>query len=741
LKYFIFAFLCIIYTSSFAQDELFPLETNPSIFESEKKLKTSGTNNYKINFTSIVLPFSDDFSTDKTVPKNLEPFVSGTFYSIGVCNNTLKYSKDSIKFSRQIAKKYSFVFGTPNQIDSSVLIPSESINIMDPSNCENTLSSYSIYPSFYRYNWNMTTGAKIDSTLIYDTTLVVSFVKNVNFKSEVLWVDNYAYINRQYAYLPPSLGVATLDGLNAKGRPYNVSVPNSWGRADYLTSVKIDLNGKRPLDSIYLSFFTQPQGFGDYPNPKDTLLVEFLDSMGTWHPVYRVLHAEARIKLDSNLKFKLHFIPIPEEIFPGDPFYFHSNFQFRFSNYASLTGNNDHWHIDYVRMDAGRNIFDTIVNDIAFQYDLPTILKNYTLLPAKQFRGIIDIRDSITAFNNNNNPTNSTLTTYKIECKNVNTNTFLYQSPTAIPFTPTYNFKMVSYPGTSYTIPTTLPDSTIITVKYFTGLSGLRTNDTAQIRQLFFNEIAYDDGSAEMAYGIQGNGIKKVAMKYKIPFQDTLAAIKIMFSNIDKDISSVIFNLNVWSSINEGNATEKIIKTIDNQKTHYIDTLNQFYVFGLDTPIIVKDSFYIGWTQTDENNLQIGYDRNSELGLPNTFIYTDNTWKKSNIILTGSPMIRAILDGTRDYRSKNTSSIVSQNQNKNVFETQLFPNPAVDFVVFESKSNTKIFFEIFDLNGKMVSKNDFKNEHKEDVSQFTKGIYLVKFFNDTFTETKKLIVK
>jgi hypothetical protein len=104
-------------------------------------------------------------------------------------------------------------------------------------------------------------------------------------------------------------------------------------------------------------------------------------------------------------------------------------------------------------------------------------------------------------------------------------------------------------------------------------------------------------------------------------------------------------------------------------------------------------------------------------------------------------MIRAILDGTRDYKPKNTSSIVPEKQNKNVFETQLFPNPTVDFVVFESKSNTKIFFEIFDLNGKMVSKNEFKNEHKEDVSEYTKGIYLVKFYNDTFTETKKLIVK
>jgi hypothetical protein len=317
----------------------------------------------------------------------------------------------------------------------------------------------------------------------------------------------------------------------------------------------------------------------------------------------------------------------------------------------------------------------------------------------------------------------------------------LYQSPTAIPFTPTYNFKMVSYPGTSYTVPTTMPDSTIISVKYYTGASGLRTNDTAQIRQLFFNEIAYDDGSAEMAYGIQGNGIKKVAMKYKIPFQDTLAAIKIMFTNIDKDVSNLIFNLNVWSNIVDGNSTEKIIKTISNQKAHYIDTLNQFYVFGLDTPIIVKDSFYIGWTQTDENNLQIGYDRNSELGLPNTFIYTDNTWKKSNILLTGSPMIRTILDGTRDYRPKNSSGIEESSSINIRLDFNLYPNPSTDYVVFEVNKNEKIQFEIFDLNGRMVSKNEFRNTHREDLNQYTKGIYLVRFYNDTFSETKKLWVK
>ena len=147
------------------------------------------------------------------------------------------------------------------------------------------------------------------------------------------------------------------------------------------------------------------------------------------------------------------------------------------------------------------------------------------------------------------------------------------------------------------------------------------------------------------------------------------------------------------------------------------------------------------WTQTDENNLQIGYDRNSELGLVNTFIFTDNTWKKSNIILPGTPMIRAILDGTRDYRSKNSIGIIPIKQNHSIFDMQLFPNPSIDFVEFKSTSTGNIFFEIFDLNGKMVSKSEFKNEHKEDVSNYTKGIYLVKFFNDSFNETKKLIVK
>jgi hypothetical protein len=35
------------------------------------------------------------------------------------------------------------------------------------------------------------------------------------------WFDNYAFWNTTYPILPPTIGVATLDGLNEYGLPYN----------------------------------------------------------------------------------------------------------------------------------------------------------------------------------------------------------------------------------------------------------------------------------------------------------------------------------------------------------------------------------------------------------------------------------------------------------------------------------------------------------------------------------------
>ena len=80
-----------------------------------------------------------------------------------------------------------------------------------------------------------------------------------------------------------------------------------------------------------------------------------------------------------------------------DPRFLKTGFQFRFTNYASLSpnqndpsmvGNCDHWNIDYVLLDKNRNAGDTIFADVAFTLPLRSVLKNHEAMPWKQYREI-----------------------------------------------------------------------------------------------------------------------------------------------------------------------------------------------------------------------------------------------------------------------------------------------------------------------------------------------------------------
>ena len=53
------------------------------------------------------------------------------------------------------------------------------------------------------------------------------------------WSDTCAFINSGFPIAPPSIGVATLDGLRADGYPYNFADEFSYGSADTLTSLQL----------------------------------------------------------------------------------------------------------------------------------------------------------------------------------------------------------------------------------------------------------------------------------------------------------------------------------------------------------------------------------------------------------------------------------------------------------------------------------------------------------------------
>lgn len=186
----------------------------------------------------------------------------------------------------------------------------------------------------------------------------------------ILWEDDDVHVNGTYPIDPPSIGVASFDGLSRTGMPYDFVTYTSYGIADRLTSVPIDLEYPAS-DSVYLSFFYQAQGrSGDtFIQPQDSLVLEFYaPEEDTWYRVWRTPYV-------AQAPFEQVLIPIKQFR------YLKNGFRMRFLNYATLSGAFDHWHIDYVRLAAQRSYDDTRLVDVAYVMPENTLLENYTAMP------------------------------------------------------------------------------------------------------------------------------------------------------------------------------------------------------------------------------------------------------------------------------------------------------------------------------------------------------------------------
>jgi hypothetical protein len=235
--------------------------------------------------------------------------------------------------------------------------------------------------------------------------------------SSNLWIDADVFVNNQFGIFAPSYGVATFDALDGEGAFYTNAGAFQFS-ADKLTSVFVNLSTNVPSDSIYFSFFYQPQGSGNDPETKDSLVLQFMSEYRadtlintnvippdtTFIDKWVDMWSSQGMPLDSFRRhnqdkwFGLVMIPVT------NPVFFKNTFRFRFFNYASLASNNipswqancDEWNIDYVYMNEGRTIYDTAFNDITIVNEGTSFLKNYSAMPFRQFAAAAatEMRDS-----------------------------------------------------------------------------------------------------------------------------------------------------------------------------------------------------------------------------------------------------------------------------------------------------------------------------------------------------------
>lgn len=530
-----------------------------------------------------------------------------------------------------------------------------------------------------------------------------------------LWLDNFVFINDSYPVDPMSLGVATFDALNQYGRIYpNISESDSF--ADVLTSKPLKLSYPEG-SNIFLSFYYQPQGLGDSTEVQDSLLVDFYNPVSKkWWNVWKTPGAKLH-------PFKAAVIPIQADTFMVN------GFQFRFRNKASISenefdygrmGNVDHWHLDYVKLDANRSAADTIMNDVAISRPMKTLLKEsetgvfLTAMPWKQFqsayekvmRGDIDIyyknTSADTVFVKNRS-------FYVKDLKGTNVTSFLYGGENIFP-QKELNFKTYL----EYPFFTDQTDSALFEVKGVIDVEDypIKINDTTRFIQEFSNYFAYDDGIPEDGYGLSGQGTSNgmVAYKFKSYYADSLSAVRIFFNGTIQDTSlSFPFKIMVWKATPNGPGSP-----IYTSSTLFPTNLGKYTEYKLDSSLIVNGEFFIGWSQPDENFRNVGLDLNNSA--TGKLYYNIGAWKKSafdNYAL----MIRPV------FGSAGLTTDIPVEEEDLI---KIYPNPASENlnIEFNLDKQEKITATLVNMTGKIVYQK-ILTERTINLSDLPTGVYFL----------------
>ena len=545
------------------------------------------------------------------------------------------------------------------------------------------------------------------------------FSEHSNTPDEKWWSDNYAFINNTYSDKQITIGMATLDALDNSGKLYETASSEGF-EADHLTSQPLNLNFAAS-ENIWLSFYYQPGGLGDAPSSRDSLILQLYAPLeAKWYSVWKAADT------------------IPQRFSPAiirieDPRFLKKGFKFRFVNWASLAsfddpsmiGNCDHWNIDYVYLDRNRNAGDTSLTDVAFRTPLRSILKTHEAMPWKQFRQVyLQEMGSFIPIHYRNNDMITRNVTRNFEIRDMYTNTVSHSfSAGATNIDPLTN---VDYNASLiYTYNNSNNDSALFKITCYlkTDEFDPKGNDTITYNQVFSNYFAYDDGTSEAGYGINGQGSRNAmaAYRFKSYLQDTIRAVRICFNDSYLNSNQRAFDLMIWDDNNglPGN----IIYSAENMIVEPGDGINGFFTYVLPDGAMVNGVFYAGWKQRTETFLNAGFDVNTPHN-GRQFYWLNGLWLQSQ--KEGSIMIRPVVGAPLKTTSSDDINPVSTTKN-----FRIWPNPASDYINLDCDDlllSPSAYIMIIDLQGRELMKVPYSN--RINISSLKAGLYTVITISD-----------
>jgi hypothetical protein len=684
---------------------------------------------------TLQLPFYDDFSVDhfQKYSKDLEGqnVTSKVYYKYVNKSNNLPYNN---KFNLTLEETFQYKYDSISKKSTKLKNIPLKLYKYDLSSYPFNFSEILGYPAFSTFDTvgfpNLMDTIYVNDILTQDSLRL--FFNKINNKS-YYWLDSNAYRNDWYAVNPWSLGVVTFDGLDANGYPYAIN-SISRGYGDYLTSKPIDLSSVEIKDSIYFSFLYQPKGNGDAPEnintgtllQHDSLCLQFYNpKLNKWISIWSTTPESDYTKflVQSKSFTKVH-IPLKDTSF------LKKGFQFRFVNYSDLSGNLDHFHIDYVKLRKFSGISDTNFQDFALMYPVNSFLKKYQSIPWDHFLNTSNdvFNDSVKIVVRNGSLKDQNTLDGKVivnqnlkEISQSTINSALLPGNNLNYLAQSTNESYHDFPRKINWTKSKLIDSVTFDIKVVipAPFTNDPLNDTSYSKLEFKDYYAYDDGSAELAYGLMSNQAE-TAYRFSSYESDTLIGISVCFVPTVEDKSSKNFSIVVREDNNgiPGNVLYED-GNLNLRSVRYGKSRNEFknFYFVDFKGVSIKDGFFIGLRQYDQDWLNIGLDLNTN-SLSNLFIsFSENEWQKSSIGINGSLMMRPI------FKSRYNKSLAISNS---LLDNRLiiYPNPtSLSFQLDNSMFSNS--FDLLDVKGRVI--NSFKYfGDPVDVSFLDNGIYIVR---------------
>jgi len=564
------------------------------------------------------------------------------------------------------------------------------------------------------------------------------------YPDKTKWLDDNVYINATMAFQPPTVGVATFDGLDKTGTPRG----SGTSRADFLTSSYFSFD---PSDNnLWISFWVENKGYSYPSNPGDSISLEFKNDNGDW--VHQIGVDGENLLNDEFPPFEFYKIEVENTIL--DTFLF-DGFQFRFVNNGNTNTIQDTWHLDYVLLDDGEP--DGTMDDMAFTKLPSDILERYSSMPFWHFEEneATELDDSVSYGISNLFPGPDSV-------QAINSNTlhedimtgldlggqFSINEPADFKFPPGANIDFIrpipsmAFDELKAEMETNFAGETFVEIERTyvlipnesetTSFEDILRNNQVSHTTVFDNYFAYDDGSAEAAVSIASIG-PRAAVRYHANVPDVLHGFSVHFPHYGGADTDNLFNIKVWIDLLKPFFVDAVYDSLQGFTTYRFENLD-----NEPTPIdIPAGDFYIGWQNASSlNPVRIGWDRNTPSAKNHQF-YSANGSEWFNTADEGAYMIRAIVGNETPGVTKNEEVTPAK------FEVTVYPNPAKDQLFFQLPNGNHSDYELslHAISGQTIFQQRLSKQL--DISDLPSGIYFIRLTDriSQLTQVERVIVQ